>query len=201
LTAAVLGTDEIAAAITWDLSVSLPMLFVFGFGVGAALGTRAGETPRERARSFVVRNPPLLALAVALVVPDAWAPQALADVAQYAAIALLPVGFFALGVHLRQEADDGTLRFPPPLTRPVVAVLGLRVVAAPLLFAAGTVVAGAAGELAIPDAYFVQAAMPCGINALVVSHVYGLDLRIAAASVAWSTTFVATGALLAGAIT
>jgi len=201
LTAAVLGTDAIAAAITWDLSVSLPMLFVFGFGVGAALGTRAGETPRERARAFVVRNPPLLALALALVAPDAWAPEALAEVAKYAAIALLPVGFFALGVHLRQEADDGTLRFPPPLTRPVALVLGLRVLAAPVLFAGAAALAATAGDIAIPDAYLVQAAMPCGINALVVSHVYGLDLRIAAASVAWSTTFVVAGALGAAAVT
>lgn len=201
LTAAVLGTDAIAAAITWDLSVSLPMLFIFGFGIGAAFGTRAGETPRDRMRSFVVRNPPLLALVLALVAPDAWAPQALADLAQYAAIGLLPVGFFALGVHLRQEADDGTLRFPPPLTRPVVLVLGLRVLAAPLLFAGAAALAGLAGDLEIPDAYFVQAAMPCGINALVVAHVYGLDLRIAAASVAWSTTFVVAGALAAAAFT
>lgn len=201
LTAAVLGTDAIATAITWDLSVSLPMLFIFAFAVGAALGTRAGDTPRERVRSFVVRNPPLLALGLALVAPDAWAPEVLADAAQYAAIALLPVGFFALGVHLRQEADDGTLRFPPPVTAPVALVLGLRVVVAPLLFAAGALLAGAAGDIDIPDSYFVQAAMPCGINSLVVSHVYGLDLRIAAASVAWSTTFVVVGALIAAAVT
>jgi len=201
LTAAVLGTDVIPEAITWDLAVSVPMLFVPAFAIGAALGDKAGETPRERFRAFVVRNPPLIALAVALVVPDAWAPEPIARVARYAALALLPVGFFALGVHLRQEAEDGTLRFPPPLTRPVLVVLGARVVLAPALFAAGALSVTALTDVEIPGAYFAQAGMPCGINALIVSHVYGLDLRIAASAVAWSTTAVVTAALLVAAVT
>jgi predicted permease len=29
--------------------------------------------------------------------------------------------------------------------------------------------------------------MPCGINTMIVSHAYGLDLRISAGAVAWST--------------
>lgn len=201
LTAAVLGTDVIPEAITWDLAVSVPMLFLPAFAIGAALGDKAGETPRERLRSFLLRNPPLVALALALVAPDAWAPEQLADIASYGALALLPVGFFALGVHLRQEAEDGTLRFPPPLTRPVMVVLGARVVLAPALFAAGALGVMAISDVAIPDAYFAQAAMPCGINALIVSHVYGLDLRIAASAVAWSTTAVVTAALVLAAVT
>ncbi|PTL59312.1 AEC family transporter [Paraconexibacter algicola] len=201
LTAAVLGTDVIPEAITWDLAVSVPMLFVPAFAIGAALGTKAGETPRERVRAFLVRNPPLLALGLALVAPDAWAPEALSDIARYGALALLPVGFFALGVHLRQEAEDGNMRFPPPLTRPVLVVLGCRVLLAPALFAAGALTVGALTTVDIPDAYFAQAAMPCGINALIVAHVYGLDLRIAASAVAWSTTAVVTGALVLAAVT
>lgn len=201
LSAAVLGTDVIPEAITWDLAVSVPMLFLPAFAIGAALGTRAGGTPRERVRSFLLRNPPLLALALALVAPDSWAPEALAEVARYSALALLPVGFFALGVHLRQEADDGTLRFPPPLTAPVLLVLGSRVVLAPVLFAAGALSVMGLTAIEIPDAYFSQAAMPCGINALIVAHVYGLDLRIAASAVAWSTTAVVTVALVAAAVT
>ncbi|MTD45643.1 transporter [Conexibacter sp. W3-3-2] len=201
LTAAVLGTDVIPEAITWDLAVSVPMLFVPAFAIGAALGTKAGETPRERVRAFLVRNPPLLALGLALVAPDAWAPEALSDIARYGALALLPVGFFALGVHLRQEAEDGNMRFPPPLTRPVLVILGCRVLLAPALFAAGALTVGALTTVDIPDAYFAQAAMPCGINALIVAHVYGLDLRIAASAVAWSTTAVVTAALVLAAVT
>lgn len=201
LSAAVLGTDVIPEAITWDLAVSVPMLFLPAFAIGAALGDKAGDTPKERVRSFLVRNPPLLALLLALVAPDAWAPEALSDIARYGALALLPVGFFALGVHLRQEAQDGNVRFPPPLTKPVVVILGCRVLLAPALFAAGALTVGATTTVDIPDAYFAQAAMPCGINALIVAHVYGLDLRIAASAVAWSTTAVVTAALVAAAVT
>jgi predicted permease len=201
LNAVLLGSDDVPEAITWDLSVSLPMLFVVGFGVGAALGTKAGATGRERARSFVMRNPPLLALLAALVVPDAAAPEVLSDAAKLAAIALLPVGFFALGVHLCQEAEDGSLRLPPPITRPVALAVGLRILVAPALFAAGATLASIPDGVEIPDAYYLQAAMPCGINALVVAHVYGLDLRIVAGAVAWATALVVGGALVVAALT
>ena len=39
----------------------------------------------------------------------------------------------------------------------------------------------------IPGPYLLLAAMPCGINTLLVSHVYGLDIKLAAQAVAWST--------------
>ncbi len=50
----------------------------------------------------------------------------------------------------------------------------------------------------VPDAYLVQAAMPSGINTLIVAHVYGLDLRLAAGAIAWTTTVVVTVAVVAG---
>jgi malate permease and related proteins len=39
--------------------------------------------------------------------------------------------------------------------------------------------------------------MPCGINTLLVAHVYGLDVRLAAQAVAWSTAVAVTAALAA----
>ena len=39
----------------------------------------------------------------------------------------------------------------------------------------------------LPDTYLLLAAMPCGINTMIVTHAYGLDLRISAGAVAWST--------------
>jgi malate permease and related proteins len=39
--------------------------------------------------------------------------------------------------------------------------------------------------------------MPCGINTLLVAHVYGLDVRLAAQAVAWSTALAVAGALVA----
>jgi hypothetical protein len=52
----------------------------------------------------------------------------------------------------------------------------------------------------VPDAYLVQAAMPSGINSLVVAHAYGLDLRLTAAVLAWSTASVVAVALALAAL-
>ena len=46
-----------------------------------------------------------------------------------------------------------------------------------------------------------MAAMPTGINTLVVAHVYGLDLRIAAGAIAWSTAIVVAAGLVASVAT
>ena len=52
----------------------------------------------------------------------------------------------------------------------------------------------------LPDAYLVQAAMPSGINSLVIAHAYGLDLRLTSAVLAWSTGLVVAVALAASAL-
>ena len=39
--------------------------------------------------------------------------------------------------------------------------------------------------------------MPCGINSLIVTHAYGLDLRITSAAVAWSTAIAVVAAGIA----
>ncbi|HEX2103089.1 MAG TPA: AEC family transporter, partial [Solirubrobacteraceae bacterium] len=89
LVATLLGTDELGAAVAYDTVVSSPLMYAGGFAIGAALGSRAGDTARQRARAYVVRNPVLLGLLAALVAPDALAPDAAVDVARVVAIALL----------------------------------------------------------------------------------------------------------------
>src|SRR4051794_29673733 len=134
LNAALLGHDAVAPAIAWDTVVSQVMLYTVGFAIGAAFGTEAGESPRDRLRAFVTRNPVLWALIAGLLVPDALAPQAAVDVAKAcAAYALLPLGFFILGVNLMREGEDGVMRFPPPVTAPVALSVVLRMVVAPAL--------------------------------------------------------------------
>jgi predicted permease len=50
----------------------------------------------------------------------------------------------------------------------------------------------------VPHAYLTQAAMAAGINNLVVASEYGLDRRLAAAVIAWSTAIVvAVGVVVA----
>ena len=81
--------------------------------------------------------------------------------------------------------------FPPPFTKPVAAALALRLVAAPALMLGLAAVA-----VDVPDAYLVQAAMPAGINSLVIAHAYGLDLSLSASAVAWSTAVAVPAAAL-----
>jgi malate permease and related proteins len=191
LNAALLGHDALAPAIAWDTIVSQVMLYVVGFAVGAAFGTEVGDSPRERAKAFLTRNPVLWALIAGLLAPDALAPQAIVDVAKAcAAYALLPVGFFLLGVNLMGEREEGVLGFPPPITTPVVVGVALRMAVAPALL-----VGLSAITVDVPEAYIVQAGMACGINSLVVGHLYGLDIRLAASAIAWSTLLAVVGAL------
>lgn len=176
LIAALLGRDHIAEAVAYDVTVSFTMLYTGAWAVGAAFGSRAGSGARERTRAFFTRNPVLYAMAAGLLAPDALAPDALVSAAEVAAIALLPVGFFLLGVHLSNEHQSLAW------TRAVGAGLALRLAVAPaLLFAFTRPLEG------VPDAYLLQAAMPSGINSLIVAHTYGLDLRLTASIVAWTT--------------
>lgn len=185
------GSTAVGQAITYDIAVTAPMLLFVGFGIGATLGTRAGDTPRERLRAFVVRNPPLIAFALALVAP-AWATPIWArDAAEIAVLLMAPLGFFALGVNLMHEQEEGVRVFPPPVTAPVVSALGLRLIVAPLLMLALSTLI-----VRVPDAFLVQAGMACGINGLSVGHVFGLDLRLSAAAIGWSTAIVVSAACI-----
>ncbi len=194
LIAALIGGDATGQAITYDVAVSAPALLLVAFAIGAAFGTKAGETPRERLGAFLWRNPPLFAFLLALVAPQALSPDWARDAAQVAVLALAPLGFFALGVNLMQEQEHGVRVFPPPLTGPVGWILGLRLLAAPAVM-----LGLSAFVLTVPEAFRIQAAMACGINSLAVAHVYGLDLRITAAAVAWSTAIVLALGAVAGA--
>ena len=54
----------------------------------------------------------------------------------------------------------------------------------------------AAPLIDLPAAYRLMSAMPTGLNAMVVSHAYGLDNQIVAEAVTWSTAIVIGAALL-----
>lgn len=193
LSAALLGSDAIGPAVAYDVLVNTPLFLTVGFAIGAGMGTRGGTTAGERLRAFLVRNPPLLAVIAALLAPEALAPDVLHDAAEILAFAVLPAGFFIVGVTLAAEAEEGAMAFPPPFTRPVGVVLGLRLLVAPALM-----VGLSALTFDIPDAYYIEAAMPTGISALVVGHAYGLDLRLTSAALAWSTAVAVLAATAIG---
>lgn len=195
LTVAVLGGDHLAEALAYDVLLGGPVLWVAAFALGAGFGDRAGEGARERTRAFLVRNPPLIAALLGLAAPTWLAPDVLVEASRIAVLAILPLGFFAVGALLAEEAEEGALSLPPPISREVAAAIGLRLVVAPALLAAM-----AAPLIELPPAYLLLMAMPCGINALAVAHVYGLRVRIPAAAIAWGTTVVVVAGLLAMAV-
>jgi predicted permease len=74
---------------------------------------------------------------------------------------------------------------------PIGAAVTLKVLVTPPLLLALT-----APLVDLPRAFLLQAAMPSGINGLVIAHAYGLDLRTSAGAIAWSTAIVVVAATI-----
>lgn len=188
LIAALFSRAELSQAVVYDGLVSLPMFVIGSYSVGARLGHAREGGVREQLRTGVLRNPVLWAVLAALLVPEAWAPEALVTPSHVAVYALLPLGFFVVGVTLGDEAKDGTLRIPPPLTPPIAAVVLLRMAFVPLvLLIAGLLL------IDVPAPFYVMAAMPVGVNTVLVGHATGLDLRLISSAIAWTTVVALLG--------
>jgi malate permease and related proteins len=192
LTVALLGRDQLSTAVLYDVLVTGPCLLLGAFAVGAAFGTKAGEGPRERIRAFFTRNPPLYAAIAGLLAPSALAPAALVDISQALIVAILPIGFFAVGATLAENAEHGELPMPPPMTRPVALAIVTRLAVVP-----GLLMLLAAPLIDLPAAYRLLSAMPSGLNSLVIAHAYGLDMEITAEAVTWTTAIVVGASLIA----
>jgi predicted permease len=187
----VFGSHALSKAVAYDQVISGPMVYTVGFGIGAAFGTRGSGGRGERVRAFLTRNPPLLAVAAGLLAPTAAAPEVLVHAAHVVVDVMLVIGFFAVGVYLSSERRDDAA---PLLERPdrrVGVALGLRFLVNPVLLALVSAVG-----VAIPSVYLLQAAMPTGINSLIVGHAFGLDQRLIATVIVWSTLVVLAGGLI-----
>ncbi len=185
MSVAVLGSSHLNQAVAYDQVVSGPMLFTAGFAVGAIFGSRHERVGPGRLLAVITRNPPLIAALAGLLVPSALAPHALLDVRRVIVDALLVVGFLVVGISLSAERREDAA---PLLERPdrrIGAALVLRFATNTALLA-GVSLTG----LAIPSAYLLQAAMPSGVNALLVGHAFGLDQRLIATVIVWSTMAV-----------
>lgn len=199
MTSVLLGTHALSHASAFDQGVGAPMLFGPGFAVGAmfAAGRGAGASFRagERLRLFVTRNPPLWGAVAGLIVPASFAPHVLVSAVHVIVIALLALGFFAVGVLLSSERSEDRA---PLLERPdgrVALALAMRFAITPGLLA----VVALAG-VGIPGAYLLEAAMPTGINSLTIGHAFGLDQRLIATVIVWGTIAVLVVGLLASVI-
>jgi malate permease and related proteins len=192
LVLSLLGSDALGEAVVYDIVVPAPSLLLLGFGTGAAFGTKAGEGFRDRVIAFFTKNPPLYAAIAGLLVPDSLAPDVLVDVSRGFVIALLPIGFFAVGAVLAEEVEERRVELGSPLDPPIGAAILLR-----LLIAPGLLLLLSLPFIDLPGPYLLLAAMPCGINTLLVAHVYGLDSKLAAQAVAWTTAIAIAAVLIA----
>jgi malate permease and related proteins len=192
LCASLLGFHALGQAVVYDVIVVGPCLLLIAFGAGASFGTKAGEGPKERAIAFLTRNPPLYAAIAAIIAPASFAPDALVDISRGAVIALLPIGFFAVGAVLAEEVEEQRVRLGSPFDPPVGAAILLR-----LLIAPGLLLVLSLPFIDLPGPFLLLAAMPCGVNTLLVAHVYGLDAKLAAQAVAWTTAIAVLAAVAA----
>jgi predicted permease len=188
LIAALFSHAQLAQAVVYDGLVSLPLFVIGSFSVGARLGHAREGGVREQLRAGLLRNPVLWAVLAGLLVPEAWAPEALVTPSHVAVYALLPLGFFVVGVTLGDEAKDGTLRVPPPLSPAIAAVVVLRMAFVPLVL----LVVGLT-PIDVPAPFYVMGAMPVGVNTVLVGHATRLDLRLISSSIAWTTVVALAG--------
>jgi predicted permease len=192
--AAVLGFDQLSEAVVYDGLVQQPVFFIFSFAIAAATGTRAGETVPQRIRAFFTRNPPLIAVALGLIAPESLAPDVLVDISHVLVLIVPVLGFFAIGVTLAEEAEEGAMKFPPPFTPQIAVAILLRSVVCPVVL-----LALSAAFIDLPAAFLLMAAIPAGLHIVVLAHIYGLDVPFAAGAITW-TTMVAVPILLVASI-
>ena len=195
LCASLLGFHALGEAVVYDVAVSSPALLLLGFGTGAAFGTKVGEGFGDRVVAFFTRNPPLYAAIAGLLVPNSFAPDVLVDISRAFVIALLPIGFFAVGAVLAEQVEGRRVQIRSPFHPPIGAAILLRLLVAP-----GLLLLLSLPFIDLPGPYLLLAAMPCGINTLLVAHVYGLDAKLAAQAVAWTTAIVVVVVLIAQSI-
>ncbi len=185
-----MGGDDLTQGVVYDVVVSGIALMVYGFGVGAAFGTRAGEGFWQRLRAFFTKNPLLYAAILGALAPRWMAPTLLVDISWVLVILILPVGFFAVGAVLAEEERIGAIRLPPKIHKPVAGVIFARLLLSPaLLIVLSMPFSG------IPRSFYLMAAMPTGLNSMIVGHAYGLDLRTTAEALVYTTAIVVAGAV------
>jgi len=188
--AVLIGFEHVPQALTYDLLISAPMLLVVAFGIGAR-HAREGHVVGRGLRAFLTRNPGLYAAVAGLLVPNSFAPDVAVDASQVLVVAMAPIGFFALGTYASRDAG-GAFRFPPPLSAPVITAAAIKLT---VPFVVMLVCSALIHD--VPDAYLIQAAMPVGLNSLLLVTAYRLDRTLISGAIVWSTVVVLAWALVA----
>lgn len=184
-----MGGPDLSQGVVFDVVISGFAVIVSGFAVGAAFGSKAGVGPKARMKAFFLRNPVVFAAILGILAPHSFAPSTAVDISWVLVMAILPVGFFAVGAVLAEEERLGAIRLPPKIHKPVGAVIFVRLALSPaFMFLLAMPFTG------IPRSFYLMAAMPTGINAMIIGHAYGLDLRTTAESLFYTTGIVVIAA-------
>ena len=182
---AALGTKALDQAIIYDILLMLPSLVFIAFSIGAAFGTHA-DNAKDRFKSYFTKNPLLFTAILALLAPSSLSPQWARDITHLLVYAILPAGFFAVGIVVRHESELDKLSFPPKLTTPVATAGMLKLSFLPLFLLAMDL-----WITKIPKAYVLQAMMPTGVNNLLLANNYGLDRKLTTSAIIWTTLVIA----------
>jgi predicted permease len=185
MTVAILGHSELNHAVVYDQIVNGPIVFTAGFAVGAAFGHGEQVQIKQRIVNFLTRNPPLVGAVAGLIVPASLAPPALTTARNVLVDALLVLGFLVVGIYLSSERREDHARLLERPDLPVGIALVCRFCVASALLGALSL-----AGVGIPSAYLLQSVMPSGVNGLIVGHAFGLDQRMIATTIVWSTLVV-----------
>ena len=110
LTVALLGRDQLPTAVLYDVLVTGPCLLLGAFAVGAALRDEGGRRPAPAGARLLHPQPAPLRGDRRPARAHALAPHALVDLSQALLVAILPIGFFAVGATLAENAEHGSCR-------------------------------------------------------------------------------------------
>ncbi len=175
------GQDRGYVAILYDLLAHTPLMLTFGAFIAARYGS-GEEVSIAGSLKRVIMLPPLWGVAAGILVnfSGVTVPQMLLDAAAIMGKAVIPIMTFTVGLAL----DFGDLR-RLPLTVPALAI---KLILAPVIaWWAGSQL-GLTGDLL--KAVTVEGAMPVMVFLLVIADEFGLDVPLAANSIAVSTVLL-----------
>ncbi len=173
-----LGQDKGYVAILYDLLAHTPLMLTVGAFIAARYGS-GEEVSLAGSLKRVIMLPPLWGVAAGIAVHfgGVTVPQALLDAAGIMGKAVIPIMTFTVGLAL----DFGDLK-RLPLAVPAIAV---KLILAPLITWWVGSRLGLTGDLL--KAVTVEGAMPVMVFLLVIADEFGLDVPLAANSIAVST--------------
>jgi predicted permease len=183
------GHSGLTQAVVYDqLSFGVPMSSL-SVVVGRLFGKRAVDTAGRSRLAVVLLNPPLWALAAALVLRAAGVHIPRVGTVENVAAALIgPIGFLMLGVSLPLEAIEHDLL---EVARAIGAMV-LKIGAGPLiLLGVGTAVGAH-----IPSTFYLLAAMPPAFHLLTIARVYDMRPALMRLMVVAATIPVVAGVVI-----